>query len=153
MWEMNYGYSGFRVNYCRPQKYPDEVGGNIPSNVPVMYPIPGKMGENGGNSGGNGRKWGEVGCYGGRWGQITKSVGLGWTGLVSPFFPHFIFPHFPPFFLGSFHQCTPTIALVPIKTMFSALSSPKFPIFPSSIQNSPHFPPFPPIFSKSAHFG
>ena len=49
----------------------------------------------------NGEKWGQWekmggnGCCGGRWGQITKIVGLGWTGLVSPFSP--IFPHF--------HQC------------------------------------------------
>ena len=120
--------------------------------------------------------------YGGRWGQITKSVGLVWTGLVSPFcpipppifpwelspmhphpiallsmktmffdlfspqIPNFsiehptfptvfpisprfpplfpISPHFPPFLLGSVHQCTPTIALVPIKTMFLGLFGP-----------------------------
>ena len=37
-------------------------------------------------------KWGEVGCYGGRWGEITTNVGLGWTGLVSTFPP--ISPHF-----------------------------------------------------------
>ena len=50
--------------------------------------------------------WGEVGAN-------NKKCGarVDWFG-----FP--IFPHFPPFFLGSFHQCTPTIALLPIKTMF-----------------------------------
>ena len=47
-----------QVASIRPQKYPDEVGGNIPSNVPEMYPVPGKMGENGGKWGGYGRKWG-----------------------------------------------------------------------------------------------
>ena len=63
-----------------------------------------------------------MGCYGGRWGQATKSVGLGWTSLVSPFSP--IFLHFPPFFLGSFRPCTPPPALLPIKTMFFDLFSP-----------------------------
>ena len=43
----------------RPQKYPDKVGGNIPSNVPEMYPIPGKMG-------GNGGKWEGIGENGGK---------------------------------------------------------------------------------------
>ena len=95
--------------------------------------------------GGNG---GEMGCYGGEVGANNKKCGarVDWFG-----FP--IFPHFPPFFLGCFHQCTPTIALLPIKTMFFGLFSPQFPIFPSSIQNFPHFSPFSPIFPKSAHFG
>ena len=44
--------------WCRSQKYPDEVGGNIPNNVAVMYPVPRKMG-------GNGGKWGEMGGNGG----------------------------------------------------------------------------------------
>ena len=142
----------------RPQKYPDEVGGNIPSNVPEMYPVPGKMGENGGKwgemggkggnegeMGRNGGKWGKMrggmGCYGGRWGQITKSVGLGWTGLVSPFSP--IFPHFS---LGAFTNAPPPPALLPIKTMFFGLFSPKIPHFsiehPKFSHTFPHFPPF-----------
>ena len=67
------------------------------------------MGENGGEWGKRGENEGEMGeneggmgCYGGRWGQITKSVGLGWTGLVSPFFP--ISPHFS---LGAFTNAPP----------------------------------------------
>ena len=47
----------------------------------------------------------------------------------------------------------PPIALLPVKTMFFDLFSPKFPIFPSGIQNFPHFSPVFPIFLKSAHFG
>ena len=68
----------------RPQKYPDEVGGSIPSNVPVMYPVPGKMG-------GNGGKWGEMGENGGKWGEMGGNGGK--------FFPSSIqnFPHFSPF--------------------------------------------------------
>ena len=124
------------------QKYPDEVGGNIPSNVPEMYAVPGKMG-------GNGGKWEEKGCYGGGGGQITKSVGLGWTGLVSPFSP--IFPHFS---LGAFANAPPPpIALSPIKTMFFDLFCPQIPHFsiehpkfPTVFCIFPHFPPFSPIF-------
>ena len=54
-----------------------------------------------------------MGCYGGRWGQIAKKCGarVDWFGFPSS-------PHFPPFFLGSFRQCIPPIALLPIKTMF-----------------------------------
>ena len=86
----------------RPQKYPDEVGGNIPSNVPVMYPAPGKMVENGGKWGGNGVLWGEVGAN-------NKNCGARVDWFSFPIFPHFPpFPrHFPPFSLGSFHQRTP----------------------------------------------
>ena len=70
-------------------------------------------------------KWGEMGGNGVLWGEVganNKKCGarVDWFGF--PIFPHF--PHFPPFFLGSFHQCTPTIALVPIKTMFFGLLSP-----------------------------
>ena len=94
-----------------------------------------------------------MGCYGGRWGQITKIVGLGWTGLVShfpPFSP--IVPHFFPRELSPMHP-TP-LALSPIKTMFFfAFSAPKFLIFLPSIQNFPQFSPFSPVFPKSAHFG
>ena len=64
----------------RPQKCPDEVGGNIPSNVPEMYPVSGKMGEMGGNEGGmggNGGKWGGMGANGGRWGKWGE-IGGGW---------------------------------------------------------------------------
>ena len=39
---------------CRAQKYPAPVAGNVPTNVPTMYPRQGKMG-------GNGGKWGEMG--------------------------------------------------------------------------------------------
>ena len=38
----------------RPQKYPDHTDGNIPGNVPIMYPAPRKMGGNGGEMGGKG---------------------------------------------------------------------------------------------------
>ena len=92
---------GVGIAVCRPQKYPDEVGGDIPSNVPVMYPVPAKMG-------GNGGKWGEMGGNGVLWGEVVaknKNSGarVDWFGF--PIFPHF--PPFPPFFLRSFHQCTP----------------------------------------------
>ena len=87
-----------------------------------------------------------MGCYGGSWGQITRIVGLGWTGLVSPFSP--IFDSFPPFFLRSFHQCTPPPhkALLPIKTVFVGLFQPQnYPFFHRASKFShtlPHFPPF-----------
>ena len=79
--------------------------------------------------------------------------------VFSPQIPHFsvkhpkcptvfpIFSHFPPFFLGSFQQYTPTIALVPIKTMFFGLFSPKFPHFSNE---DPKFPTVSPIFPESA---
>ena len=55
----------------------------------------GEMGDNGGQMGGNGVLWGEVG-------QITKILGLGWTGLISPFSP--IFLHLSS---GAFTNATP----------------------------------------------
>ena len=100
-----------------------------------------KWGKMRGKCGGNEGKWG-----GG--GQITRIVGLGWTGLVSPFSP--IFDHFPTFFLRSFHQCTPPpLALLPIKTMFFALFSPPPPnssFFHRASKFSHTFPHFPPFF-------
>ena len=57
-------------------KYPDQVDGNIPSNVPIMYPTPRKKGGNGEKwgGGGNGVKWGVV------WAN-NKNCGARWSGL------------------------------------------------------------------------
>ena len=67
----------------------------------------------GGNGAGMRGLCGEVGAN-------NKECGarVDWFG-----FP--IFPHFPPFFLRSFHQCNPPpLALLPIRTMFFDLFSP-----------------------------
>ena len=56
----------------RAQKYPAPVAGNVPTNVPTMYPWQGKMGENGGKWGKMGEKWGKMGENG------EKIRKLGW---------------------------------------------------------------------------
>ena len=68
-----------------------------------------------------------------------------------PIFPHFppLSPTFPPFSLGSFHQCTrtPTIALLPIKTMFFlAFLEQNSPFFHPASKISHTFPHFLPFF-------
>ena len=142
-------YSG-KTRQMQASEIPGEVGGDIPSNVPIMYPAPGKMGGNGGQRGKMGGNGGEMGCYGGRWGQITKIVGLGWTALVAPFSPFApISPNCSPFFLGSFHQSTPPPqpCCQSKPCFFLAFPAPQIPIFPSSLQNFPQFPPISPHFS------
>ena len=81
---------------CRPQKYPDEVGGNTPSNVPAMNPVPGKMGGNGGKWGEIGGKWGGNGVLWGQVGANNKNCGARVHGFGFPVLPHF--PPFPPIF-------------------------------------------------------
>ena len=59
-----YGLHGLDMGtqtISRAQKYLAPVAGNVPTNVPTMYPWQGKMGENGGKWGENGRKWGKIG--------------------------------------------------------------------------------------------
>ena len=61
-----------------------------------------------GEMGGKWVKWGEIGGNGVLWGEVganNKKSGarVDWFGF--PIFPHF--PPVPPFFLGSFRQCTP----------------------------------------------
>ena len=99
--------SGRRQSKHRPQKYPDEVGGNIPSNLPIMYQVPGKMeekrgklGEMGRNGGGVRGKWEEMGGDGVLWGEVgannrKRGARVDWFGFpISPHFPLFsrIFP-------------------------------------------------------------
>ena len=99
------------------------------------------MGESGACAWGN---WGEMGCYGGKWGQITKIVGLGWTGLVSPFSP--IFPISPHFSLGAFTNAAPPSpppSLVANQNHFSFLTF--------SAQNSPFFHRASKILSFAVH--
>ena len=66
------------VEQPRPEKFPDRVDGNVPGNIPIIYPATGKMGGNGGKlwgKGGGGRivgKWGEMG---GKWGDLGGDVG------------------------------------------------------------------------------
>ena len=58
-----------------------------------------------------------------------------------------ISPHFPPFFLGGFHQCTPPPHnRCQTKPCFLTFSAPNSPFFPLGIQDFPRLPPFPPIF-------
>ena len=94
-----------------------------------------------------GGEWGEIGGNGVLWGEVganNKNCGAGVDWFGFPISPHF--PPFPPFFLGSFHQCSPPppppIALLPIRTMFFDLFSPKNPRF--SIEH-PKFPTLSPI--------
>ena len=83
-----------------------------------------------------------MGCYGGRWGQITKVVGLRWTGLVSPFSPIS-----PPFFLGSFRPCTPPPPpCCQSKPCFLAFSAPNSPFFHRASKISHTFLHFPTFF-------
>ena len=83
-----------------------------------------------------------MGCYGGRWGQLTESVArVDWFG-----FP--IFPHFPPHFsLGAFTNAPHHSLAANQNHVFLAFLAPKFPIFPLSIQKFPRFPPISPHFS------
>ena len=77
--------------------------------------------------GGNGVLWGEVGA------NNKKCVAsVDWLG-----FP--ILPHFPPGSLGALANAPPPspIALLPIKTIFLTFSTPKIPIFLSSIHGFP----------------
>ena len=96
--------------------------------------------------GGNGGKWGKQGGNGGKRGEMgenNKNCGARMEGIGPP-----NSPHFPPFFLRSFHQCNPPPpqALLPIKPLFFDLFSPQMPHF--SIEH-PKFTPFSPI---SPHF-
>ena len=98
----------------RAQKYPAPVAGTVPTNVPTMYPWPGKMGENGekwGKMGKNGEKWGGNGE---KWGKMGKTKET-WVVQPVPFPPisSAFHPHFPPFF-----------------PIFPHFSSGAFPIFP-----------------------
>ena len=89
-----------------------------------------------------------MGCYGGRWGQITKSVGLGWTGLVSPFSP--ISPHFSPFspiFPWELSPIHPPHSLAANQNHVFGLFSPKIPHFSFKHLKFLTIPPIFPHFS------
>ena len=99
--------------YPFPLRIPQHFHGNILHTITVMNMLHGiGVRERGTNSI----------C---KWGVVDKGALFYHPMLIMsphlPLRPPLLFspisPHFPPFFLGSFHQSTPHIALLPIKTM------------------------------------